>query len=98
MPVDEPVDSMKPAKTGPFGILARLGWLAVTLWGLYQIIFDWPSLIADTEIFAESGIVLVTASLSFFSRTWSTSRSDGTGDTGLSSYCSPSLLWRWLWI
>ena len=72
MPVDEPVDSMKPAKTGPFGILARLGGLAVTLWGLYQIIFDWPSfatqvggvppglVIADTEIFAESGIVLVT--------------------------------------
>lgn len=52
--------SMEPAKTGPFGILARLSWLAVTLWGLYQIIFDWPSLIADTEIFADSGIVLVT--------------------------------------
>jgi len=48
---------MEPAKTGPFGILARLSWLAVTLFGLYQIIFDWPSLIADTEIFAVESAV-----------------------------------------
>ena len=60
MPVDEPVDSMKPAKTGPLGILARLAWLAITLFGLYQIIFDWPSRIADTEIFADTGIFFVT--------------------------------------
>ncbi len=60
MPVDEPLDSMEPAKTGPFGILARLSWLAITLFGLYQIIFDWPSRIADTEIFADTGIFVVT--------------------------------------
>ncbi len=60
MPDDERLDAVKPAKTGPFGILARLSWLAITLFGLYQIIFDWPSRIADTEIFADTGIFFVT--------------------------------------
>ena len=43
-------DSMKPAKTGPFGILVRLLLLTAILFGLYQIIFDWPSKMTDTSI------------------------------------------------
>jgi hypothetical protein len=57
---DERLDAGAPTKVGPIGISARLFWLAATLWGLYQIIFEWPSILAETEIFAETGILLVT--------------------------------------
>ncbi len=51
MPDDEPLGLVEPTKTGPFGILARLSWLTAILFGLYAIIFVWPSQMADTEIF-----------------------------------------------
>ena len=48
-----------PPKAGPIGILARLSWLAVTLFGLYSIVFEWSSKMAETELFVDDGAVNV---------------------------------------
>ncbi len=70
---DERLDTGAPAKAGPIGISVRVLWLALILFGLYSIIFDWPTNARGGGLLVATGFTLLMFSEVFnlvFRRNW----------------------------